>query len=86
MGYRREVIDNDGLVFVFAVARCMFSGSHAKQPPSRRHASHDFNVANLVVGMGGERGNKRVGASEWERCLYKDTNGLSKYARSVHNN
>ena len=43
-------------------------------------------VANLVVGMGGERGNKCVGASEWERCLYKDTNGLSKYAQSVHNN
>jgi hypothetical protein len=36
--------------------------------------------------MGGERGNKRVGASEWERCLCKDTNRLSKYARSVHNN
>jgi hypothetical protein len=45
-----------------------------------------YPVANLVVGMGGERGNKCVGVSEQERCLYKDTNGLSKYAWSVHNN
>jgi hypothetical protein len=43
-------------------------------------------VANLVVGMGGERGNKHVGVSEQERCLCKDMNRLSKYMWNVHNN
>ena len=43
-------------------------------------------VANLVVGMGGKQGNKHVGASKQERCLCKDTNRLSKYTQSIHNN